>query len=176
LLLQHWRSPPARLRRARRRAIDRSCSGRACVRGAPAADFNAGWYASRNAAFQHAVTQVSGIPLELDGDLLRYERGRPTAEPGSTELATRVLARRVGMSDADVRHDLELEKTAAFDRNRIYVQIFALGDRAAGTPLPRAVLPQIRLHSPKITRELTTDWFATRVERRFEACRARNAG
>lgn len=138
-------------------------------------DYNAGWYASRNAGFQNAVTQISGVPLTLDGDLVRYDGGRPAAEPGSTELATRVVARRIGMSDADARRDLELGKSVAFDRTSLYAQVFALGDRVAGKPLPRALLPQIRLQSPKITRELTTEWFATRVERRFEACRARNA-
>jgi hypothetical protein len=134
------------------------------------ADFNAGQYASRNAAFQNAVTQVSGIPLELDGDLLRYDHGQPAREPGSTELAIRVLAHRVDLSNADIRRDLDLEKAQSFEQTRLYVRVFGLADKLTGKPVPRAVVPQIPLHSPKITRNLTSDWFANRVEGRYQTC------
>src|SRR5690606_37059210 len=55
------------------------------------ADFNAGWYASRNAAFQSAVSQATGIKLALDGDLIRYD----STSPSSTELAIRALSKRL---------------------------------------------------------------------------------
>jgi hypothetical protein len=134
------------------------------------ADFNAGQYASRNAAFQSAVTQLSGIPLELDGDLLRYDRGQPARQPGSTELALQVLAQRIDMSNEAMRRDLELEKAQGFEKTRLYARVFALADRLSATPAARAVVPKIPLHSPKITRNLTTDWFANRVESRYRAC------
>ena len=70
------------------------------------ADFNAGRYASRNAAFQNAVSLVSGIPLVLDGDLLPPGDADP-ARPGSTELATGSLASRLDMSATAIRGDLE---------------------------------------------------------------------
>lgn len=137
------------------------------------ADFNAGRYASRNAAFQKAVTLVSGIPLELDGDLVRYDRGKPADEPGSTELAVRTLATRLDMSPERIRRELELGRDREWEASRLYARLFELADRANGKPVPRAVVPRISLRSAKITRKLTTDWFATRVATRYKACLGR---
>ena len=137
------------------------------------ADFNAGQYASRNAAFQKAVTELSGVPLELDGDLLRYQGGQPVAEAGSTERALRVLARRLDMSEAAIRRDLTREKVQDFEKTRLYERVYALADQLGGRPAPRAAMPQIPLNSPKITRKLTSEWFAGRVESRHLACMKR---
>ena len=40
--------------------------------------------------------------------------------------------------------------------------------------MARAAVPQIVLHSPKITRKLTTEWFAERVDGRFRQCLQRD--
>jgi uncharacterized protein DUF1615 len=134
------------------------------------ADFNAGRYASRNAAFQRAVSELSGIPLAQDGDLLVYDGSRPARTAGNTETALRVLARRLGLDNDAIRRDLEHANDANFERTDVYGRVFALVDKAAGKRAPRAVVPDIALQSPKITRSLTTDWFAHRVESRFSAC------
>jgi hypothetical protein len=81
-----------------------------------------------------------------------------------------VLARRIDLSNEDIRRDLDLGKTHSFERTRLCARVFALADKLIGKPAPRAVLPQIALHSPKITRNLTTDWFANRVEGRYQTC------
>ncbi|WP_085706963.1 DUF1615 domain-containing protein [Pseudomonas sp. B35(2017)] len=133
------------------------------------ADFNAGWYASRNAAFQNAVSRASGIPLALDGDLIR-----PGAiMPGSTELAVRALGKSLGLRNPAIREQLEKGDTLAFEDTRLYRKVFELAERAEGKPLPRAVLPGIVLQSPKITRKLTTAWFAKRVDGRYRRCMAK---
>ncbi len=135
------------------------------------ADFNAGWYASRNAAFQAAVAAASGIELALDGDLLRP--GAPLDDPGATERAVRALQAQLGMGDAAIRRALGKGDTLAFEDTRLYARVFALAEAAEDRPLPRAVLPGIDLHSPKITRKLTTAWFANRVDTRWKRCMAR---
>jgi len=135
------------------------------------ADFNAGRYASRNAAFQNAVAVASGVRLGLDGDLIRH--GGSAAEPGSTERAVRTLGKRLGLDDTAIRRALEQGESAEFERDALYRRVFELADAAAGRPLPRAVVPRIALQGPKITRKLTTEWFANRVDERHRRCIAR---
>jgi hypothetical protein len=134
------------------------------------ADFNAGFYASRNAAFQNAVGLASGIPIAIDGDLVGY--GRQGARVGATEAAVRVLGRRMEMSDAQIHRALEQGESAKFEKSSLYKNVFDLAEQSEHRPLPRAMLPRINLDSPKITRKLTTEWFARRVNQRYLRCMA----
>jgi hypothetical protein len=137
------------------------------------ADFNAGRYASRNAAFQNAVAVATGIALELDGDLIRHRKRRGDAAVGATEAAVYTLSDTLGMTRAQIRADLDDAHRHRFERSALYGGVFRIADARNGRPLPRATLPRIRLHSPKITRNLTTEWFATRVNGRYRRCMAK---
>ena len=135
------------------------------------ADYNAGWYASRNAAFQNAVALATGTALALDGDVLNP--GAPLDKPGQTERAVRMLSAELDMDERAIRKALERGDRLDFDDTGLYAKVFALAEARARKPLPRAMIPGIKLESPKITRELTTAWFATRVDERYQRCLAR---
>jgi uncharacterized protein DUF1615 len=132
------------------------------------ADYNAGHYASRNAGFQNAVSIASKTPLALDGDLLRHGSG--AEQPSKTELAVRKLSKRLDLSDTQIRADLERGEEAGFERTKVYSRVFELAAAARGRAVPRAMVPRIALKSPKITRKLTTEWFARRVDDRYHRC------
>jgi len=135
------------------------------------ADFNAGRYASRNAAFQKAVSAASGIRLALDGDLITP--GRSASDPGATERAVRTLSKSIDMDESAIRRALEDDDSDAFGDSRLYKRVFELAEKHERRALPRAVLPQIALAGPKISRKLTTAWFAKRVDTRYRRCLAR---
>lgn len=132
------------------------------------ADFNAGQYASRNAAFQHAVNVAAGTHLVADGAVLPPES--LFGGTGATEKAVRALGPRLNLSDSAIHDALETAKTESFEKTSLYLRAFDLADRKHKQLLPRAVVPQIELHGPKLTRKLTTEWYANRVNERFERC------
>jgi len=132
------------------------------------ADFNAGQYASRNAAFQSAISTASGISLLADGALLPHDGD--ANNPGATELAVRTLAPSFKMSDGAIHAALAEGRTKDFETTTLYQQVFALADLKSRRQLPRAVVPYIKLGGPKIKRSLTTDWYAHRVDDRFKRC------
>jgi Protein of unknown function (DUF1615) len=66
-------------------------------------------------------------------------------------------------------------KSGEFADTALYRRVFALAETRLGHALPRAVVPHIELHGPKLTRHLTTSWYARRVDARFERCLRRPA-
>nr|VXZ88123.1 Protein of uncharacterised function (DUF1615) [Klebsiella pneumoniae] len=132
------------------------------------ADFNAGWYASRNSAFQNAVVKASGVKLALDGDLIRYD----SEEPGSTELAVRRLASQLGMSDSEIHRQLK-RATARRLRRPISISRFSVSPRKGGQNPAAGDVARDPAGESKITRNLTTAWFAKRVDERRANCMAR---
>ena len=115
------------------------------------------------------MRQVAGRNRELDGDT-----SAPGGMlPGHTEQAERRLGAKRGLRNPQVRSQLEQGTQLDFEDSRLCGGVFALADAAAGKPLPRAVLPGIELTSPKITRKLTTAWFAGRVDERYQRCMRR---
>lgn len=136
------------------------------------ADFNAGQYASRNAAFQSALSRLSGIPLALDGDLLPPGSHAGDAA-GETERAALAISRRLDLGQASIRKDLERGDEQSFERTRLYERVIAQADQVEGRRVARAVVPAITLKSPKFTRKLTTEWFARRVDERYRRCLSR---
>jgi hypothetical protein len=132
------------------------------------ADYNAGRYASRNAAFQQAASIVAGRSLTADGALLAHDRNAKGA--GSTERLLFAVAGQLRLSDAEIHDALAQGTAASFEQTALYRRTFELAEHKSGRRLPRAVLPRIRLEGPKIARRLTTGWYAQRVNGRFERC------
>ncbi len=96
--------------------------------------------------------------------------GDDDAGVGNTEQAARALGRQLDLDDAAIRRDLERQRDEEFERTRVYRRVFEIADAKRGTPLPHASLPRIRIEGPKISRTLTNEWFAKRVDERYQRC------
>ncbi len=131
------------------------------------ADYNAGQFASRNAAFQRALSRVSGFRVMADGALLPHANEKT---PGETELAARTMKLRLDLDDATIHDALGQSKQSSFDHTILYQGVFALADKLQALPAPRAAVPHIVLRGPKLSRNLSTDWYARRVNERFGRC------
>jgi hypothetical protein len=137
------------------------------------ADYNAGRYASRNAAFQNLVSGLSGNKLSRDGDLLLYDKsGKAMGALSESEKALRaiIMQYKLGIDDKQLRHDLEHEKTVNFTATQIYMAVRDLYVRTTSHAITFAEIPSIQLNSPKIKHHMTTQNFAESVDRRYQAC------
>ncbi|HRH92347.1 MAG TPA: DUF1615 family protein [Agitococcus sp.] len=63
-----------------------------------------------------------------------------------------------------------MRTSEAFYQTVLFKKVIELANQQTGRVLPQQVMPQIKLVSPKITRKLTTEWFAERVDGRYQTC------
>lgn len=143
------------------------------------ADYNAGYFASRNAAFQEQVAALAGATLALDGDLLRYtDAGRPAPEPSQTLTAVLAVVTKhaLDLPESRVRRDLAKEKSPKFEETETWTRIRALYEQKTGKKPEYARLPDVKLDSIKLAGDKTTAWFAKNVEKRRQSCLGRLRG
>lgn len=140
------------------------------------ADFNSGFYSSRNAAFQEQLSALTGMKLALDGDLVSYDALGAVKSDATQSMAALDAFREEfapTLSSAQVRRDARLEKTVDFEGTKTWAAVRRAYVEKKKRKAAYARLPEVTLHSPKLQRELTTAWFAGAVEKRYQACLSR---
>lgn len=140
------------------------------------ADYNSGVYSSRNASFQKMLATVTGKNVTLDGDLLLYEKGGDVrAEKSSTEkLINQLFAKKkIQHTERQVRFDLKREKEKGFEDTLTYKHLKQLYLDKTGKQAPYAIMPEVVITGPKLSRDYNTNWFATRVDARYQTCMAK---
>ena len=137
------------------------------------ADYNSGIYSSRNAAFQQDINKLLNMKMALDGDLLLYDKdGKAQHKVSQTETAINQLFARHGVNikPAAVRADLLKEKQPEFEQTTTYQQILALYKQKFGQVAPYAIMPQVVISGPKLSKDYNTNWYANNVNRRYKIC------
>jgi hypothetical protein len=137
------------------------------------ADYNAGYYASRNAAVQEQLAELLGVPLAPDGDLLAYdEADEPRDVDTNTLKALLEFRARFApeLSERTVRKDARAEKTLDFESTATWKALKRVYQARLGKAPRYARVPDVTLVSPKLSKDRSTRWFAESVDRRFDAC------
>ncbi|AOA58565.1 DUF1615 family protein [Acinetobacter larvae] len=137
------------------------------------ADYNSGMYSSRNAAFQKMVNKIAETDLSLDGDLLSYDKNaNPRVMTTETEKAIMAVfaKHQILMSAKQLRKDLSKEKTQGFEKTQTYTAISTLYTEKTHKDPPYAIMPEVVISGPKLSRDYNTNWYASRVNGRYEKC------
>ncbi|MBJ9953991.1 MULTISPECIES: DUF1615 domain-containing protein [Acinetobacter] len=137
------------------------------------ADYNSGMYSSRNAAFQKMIDKLTKADLALDGDLLSYDKnGDPRPAITDTEKALTALfsQNNILVTPRQLRSDLKQEKEQGFEKTQTYIAVSKLYKNQTGKEPIYAIMPEVIISGPKLSRDYNTNWYASRVNGRYETC------
>ena len=137
------------------------------------ADYNSGMYSSRNAAFQKMLGALTEAEISLDGDLLLYNKDgdvKSTQSQTEKELIAVFAQNNILVTPRQIRADLKKEKEKKFEDTQTYLAVQKLYQKKTNKEPMYAVMPQVVISGPKLSRDYNTNWFASRVNRRYEQC------
>jgi hypothetical protein len=137
------------------------------------ADYNSGMYSSRNAAFQSMLNDLTEAELGLDGDLLLYTKDgsvRSQKSASERELISVFAKNNFIITERQIRADLKKEKDKDFEETMTYLGISKLYQEKTDKEPIYAIMPEVVISGPKLSRDYNTNWFATRVDGRYQTC------
>ena len=140
------------------------------------ADYNSGMYSSRNAAFQSMLNALTNTKLDLDGDLLLYTKDgsiRSTFSQSERELTSVFASNNMLVTPRQIRTDLKKEKKKDFEDTATYRAVTKLYQEKMAKEPMYAIMPEVVISGPKLSRDYNTNWFATRVNGRYQSCMQR---
>ena len=140
------------------------------------ADYNSGMYSSRNAAFQSMLNDLTEAELDLDGDLLLYGKdGSPKSAKSQSEreLISVFAQHNILVTPRQIRSDLKKEKEKKFEDTATYRAVAKLYQEVTKKEPFYAMMPEVVISGPKLSRDYNTNWFATRVNGRYQTCMQR---
>ena len=140
------------------------------------ADYNSGMYSSRNAAFQSMLNALTNTKLDLDGDLLLYTKDgsiRSTISQSERELTSVFASNNMLVTPRQIRTDLKKEKKKYFEDTATYRAVTKLYQEKMAKEPMYAIMPEVVISGPKLSRDYNTNWFATRVNGRYQSCMQR---
>ncbi|MEG0343197.1 MAG: DUF1615 family protein [Acinetobacter sp.] len=140
------------------------------------ADYNSGMYSSRNAAFQSMLNDLTVAELDLDGDLLLYNKEgsiRSASSQSERELISVFASHNILVTPRQIRTDLKKEKEKKFEDTATYRAVAKLYQEKTGKEPIYAMMPEVVISGPKLSRDYNTNWFATRVNGRYQSCMQR---
>ena len=135
------------------------------------ADYNSGMYSSRNAAFQSMLNDLTEAELDLDGDLLLYTKDgaiRSQKSQSERELISVFAKNNFIITERQIRADLKRKKKD-FEDTMTYRGVSKLYQEKTGKDQSMPLCLKWSF-PPKLSRDYNTNWFATRVDGRYQTC------
>jgi hypothetical protein len=119
------------------------------------------------------LNDLTKAELSLDGDLLLYNKDgdvRADRSQSEKELITVFAANNILVTPRQIRIDLKREKEKKFEDTQTYIAVTKLFKAKTGKAPFYAIMPEVVISGPKLSREYNTNWFATRVNGRYQTC------